>query len=354
MFAILRHYGLPQKLVQAIKTLYNNSTSRILYENQLSEEFKTHSGVLQGDILAPFLFIIVIDYVMRKSENENVGFLTHPREGSRKPEQRLNDLDYADDIALLESEQEKAQDQLESTIQAAGQVGLEINVEKTKQMIISPYYGPHRPLSVEGKAIEIVDDFKYLGSLVATTLKDIKTRKGQAWSAFWKLKNIWLADKIPISLKIRLFEASCLSVLLYGSETWIISQEIKKALNSFATNCYRIMLRLKRTDHIPNEQLYARVKQHSIYSKVIKRQLTWVGHMLRRDRQEPIRQYALYQPSERMGYSTQGRPITTYIKYISELLGQKGVRLTAAEIERMAQDRASWKRLVLDCSKAIT
>lgn len=95
MFAILRHYGIPEKLVFAIKSLYDNSTSKVYYENQLSNEFSTQSGVLQGDVLAPFLFVIVIDYIMRNSDE--AGFLTQPRESSRKPEQRLNDLDYADD-----------------------------------------------------------------------------------------------------------------------------------------------------------------------------------------------------------------------------------------------------------------
>ena len=59
---------------------------------------------------------------------------------------------------------------------------------------------------------------------------------------------------------------------------------------------------------------------------------------------------ALYQLPERLGYSNPGLLITTYTKYISS---PKGVTLSAAEIERMAQDRIAWKRLVLDCSKAI-
>ena len=104
MFAILRHYGIPEKIVHAIRTLYENSTSKVLVDGKTSAEFKTTTGVLQGDVLAPFLFIIVIDYVMRNSEG-SYGFVTHLKEITRtridKPDQKLNDLDYADDIALL-------------------------------------------------------------------------------------------------------------------------------------------------------------------------------------------------------------------------------------------------------------
>ena len=69
MFAILRHYGIPEKIVKAIRTIYEHSTSRVLVDEKLSEEFKTNTGVLQVDVLASFLFIIVIDYVMGNSED---------------------------------------------------------------------------------------------------------------------------------------------------------------------------------------------------------------------------------------------------------------------------------------------
>ena len=69
---------------------------------------------------------------MRNSEG-SYGFVTHLKEGTRtrthKPEQKLNDLDYADDIALLESAIERAQDQLDQTSAEASKVGLEINAD---------------------------------------------------------------------------------------------------------------------------------------------------------------------------------------------------------------------------------
>jgi hypothetical protein len=58
-FSILHHYGIPNKIVSAIRVLYDNSTSIVYVDGQQSEEFNITTGVLQGDVLAPFLFIII-------------------------------------------------------------------------------------------------------------------------------------------------------------------------------------------------------------------------------------------------------------------------------------------------------
>ena len=127
-------------------------------------------------------------------------------------------------------------------------------------MIIgAPLYGLHQTIKHNTEYIEVVQDFKYLGAMMASSAGDIKVRKGQAWGAFWKLKDIWKAKSISIQLKIRLFKASVLSILLYGSETWIINKQQKSMFDSFATSCYRIMLNVKRTDRITNEEIYNRV-----------------------------------------------------------------------------------------------
>ncbi|RXN36026.1 kinetochore Spc25 [Labeo rohita] len=138
MFEILHHYGIPDKLVRAIKTIYNNSKSAVLVEGGLTEEFEITTGVLQGDTLAPFLFIIVIDYVLKNAElnhatihgineGEN-GFVTQPRQCRRQPVTAIFDLDFADDLALLEGNLERAQSQLNEIAKQAEQVGLVVNL----------------------------------------------------------------------------------------------------------------------------------------------------------------------------------------------------------------------------------
>ena len=68
MFAILRHYGIPQEIANAIRVLYEHSNSRVYIGGQVAESFEITTGVLQGNVLAPFLFIIVIDYITKFSE----------------------------------------------------------------------------------------------------------------------------------------------------------------------------------------------------------------------------------------------------------------------------------------------
>ena len=106
---------------------------------------------------------------------------------------------------------------------------------------------------------------------MALSQKDIKIRKGQAWGAFWKMKQIWKANNISIHTKNRLFKSACLSILLYGCETWIITPEQKRELDSFVTSCYRIMLNIKRQEHVTNNELYARIKERPLSLTIIKR-----------------------------------------------------------------------------------
>ena len=81
MWKILRHYGVPRKIVSAISCMYEGSVSRVNLNGRLSHSFEVTTGVLQGDTLAPFLFIVVLDYVLKESESE-FGIKTHIHETS--------------------------------------------------------------------------------------------------------------------------------------------------------------------------------------------------------------------------------------------------------------------------------
>ena len=65
LFKILKIYGTPEILIISIQSLTSNSKAQIITPDVITETFFIQNGVLQGDNLAPFLFIIALDYATR-------------------------------------------------------------------------------------------------------------------------------------------------------------------------------------------------------------------------------------------------------------------------------------------------
>ena len=64
---ILRNYEIPKKIGNVTAVIYSSSKKRVRLGEKLIEAFHITTGVLQSDTLAPFLFIIVWDYILNKS-----------------------------------------------------------------------------------------------------------------------------------------------------------------------------------------------------------------------------------------------------------------------------------------------
>ena len=107
-----------------------------MVDGSISDPFDVTTGVLQGDVLAPFLFIIFVDYLLGKASGPLSGVVTCPCRSRRYPAKMLNDLDFTDDIALLESSMPRAQSKLTRTADAAAELGLVISAPKTEFMTI--------------------------------------------------------------------------------------------------------------------------------------------------------------------------------------------------------------------------
>lgn len=113
--------------------MYSGTRARVVTPDGKSEEFDILAGVMQGDTLAPFLFIIVLDYALKKAisgREQELGFTLTPRKSSRHPAVVLTDLDYADDISLLSDNMEQAQELLHRVELECTKVGLRINAVK--------------------------------------------------------------------------------------------------------------------------------------------------------------------------------------------------------------------------------
>ena len=174
------------------------------------------------DTLAPFLFIIVLDYAMRRAlgdgKEEELGFTVTPRKSRRHPKEVIADLDFADDIALLSDAVSQAQELLLRVETECARVGLGLNGPKTKYLMYNidahPPLVRHTPLVTRnGTTLEEKVDFKYLDSWVDETEKDVRVRKGLAWKALNDMDKVWTSDLNP-ELKKRFFVATVEYILI--------------------------------------------------------------------------------------------------------------------------------------------
>ena len=173
MEQILLAYGLPKKAVAAIMILYRNTKVKVRSPDGDTDYVDIVAGVLQGDMLAPYLFIICLDYVLRTSIDkikEN-GFKLTKGRSKRYPAKTITDGDYAGDIALLANTPVQDETLLHSLELAAAGIGLHVNAHKTEYMCFNQT-GDISTLN--GSPLKLVDKFTYLGSSVSST----ETSKG--------------------------------------------------------------------------------------------------------------------------------------------------------------------------------
>ena len=130
----------------------------------------------------------------------------------------LEDLDFADDIALLSHRHRDMQEKTNQLVTSAAKIGLKINVAKTKIMKINTR--ADEPITLDGISIEEVNNFVYLGSKITTdgdSEVDVQARISKVTGAYAALRNIWWSSKIRNHTKVRIFISNVLGVLLYGA-----------------------------------------------------------------------------------------------------------------------------------------
>ena len=241
MEQILLAYGLPEETVAAITILKRNTKVKVRSPDGDTEYFDIVAGVLQGDTLAPYLFIICLDYVLRTSIDNirEKGFVLTKKRSRRYPAKTITDADYADDIALLANTPNQAETLEHRLERAAAGIGLHVNAQKTEFMC----FNQKGDIStLDGTSLKLVDKFTYLGSNVSSTEKDIDTQLTKAWTAINRLSTIWksnLSDKMKRSF----FQAAVVSILLYGCTTWTLTKRLQKKLDGNYTKMLRAILK---------------------------------------------------------------------------------------------------------------
>ena len=125
--------------------LYKNTKVKVCSPDGNTDYFDIVASVLQGDILASYLFSICLDYVLRTSIDlmKDNGFKLTKERSRRYPTQIITDADYADDIALLVNTPTRAETLLHSLERATGCIGLHVNVDKCNTYALNEATSPH-------------------------------------------------------------------------------------------------------------------------------------------------------------------------------------------------------------------
>ena len=103
LWDIMKAYGIPAEIIRIVQLLYQESECAVLDSSQTSEWFKVETGVKQGCVMSGFLFLLAIDWIMcetTKQANTGIGW---------RFMYQLEDLDFADNIALISTTQHQMQ-----------------------------------------------------------------------------------------------------------------------------------------------------------------------------------------------------------------------------------------------------
>ena len=324
IFEALRKINVKEDYVQILENIYFNATARIHIDGMESEPFPIKRGVRQGDPISPKLFTAAIEDIFRKAE------LT---DGIDMDGETLTDLRFADDVALLTKTPQQIESQMNTLNNISKTVGLKMHKGKTKFMV---NYPNQDSLCIENEEIEKVEHYKYLGQttyLKETTKEEIKCRIRTGWGCFGRNREVFLDEKLPMSLRRQVFDQCVLPSMTYGCQTWSLSKGMGQKLRTAQRAMERKMLNLKIKDKVPYTEIRKRTRVQDIVQFVLKQKWKWAGHVARLDDNRWTQRVTEWQPRE--GRRSRGRQRK---RWRDDLVQLKGVTW-----RHDAQHRQRWR-----------
>ena len=379
LWKILEKFGVPEKIIFLLRSLHQNVCVKFSVCD-IEHSMNSIIGVKQGDILGPVLFTFHIAAIMMTWRKVNMGpvcifktkedfVMTGRSYRAYGDEFPLTDSEYADDTAALFDSRESLEVNAPLLLNHFLRFGMEVHKgnrpagkdSKTEILFCSKPPRMYKDPSTydvtdlsdidlgDGDYLPIVLQFLYLGSVISsdcTDTLDVRTRIEKAGNAFGALsENIFRSLIVSITAKSFVYQMIVLTILLYGSESWCLTEALMQELSCFHSRCMRAMCRVTRKHtrihRISNADLQKRLDLRPIKSYLTRRQLRWAGHVSRMSFDRlPRKMLSSWVRSKR----PRGAPQMTYGRTIKRLLKCANIEVDSWHI--LAADRLSWKKTI--------
>ena len=192
--------------------MYAGQEATVRTEYGTTDWFQKGKGVHKGCILSSRLFNLYAEYIMRNSG------LDDAQAGIKIAGRNINNLGYADNTTLMAESQEELKSLLMKVKEESEEVGLRLNIQKTKIMAS----GPITSWQIDGETVATLADFIFLGSKITADgdcSHEIKRRLFLGRKVMTSLDSILKSRDIILPTKVRVVKAMVFSVVMYGCES---------------------------------------------------------------------------------------------------------------------------------------
>ena len=345
LWQVLRVYGVGGKLLKGVQSFYNESRACVRSESGYSEWFDVKVGLRQGCVMSPWLFNVYMDGVVREVNMRVQGRGLEMIDGMGRG-WRMNQLLYADDTVLIDDSKENLQHLLSEFGRVCERRKLKVNVEKSKVMMCSRREDrANLNLSLNGKILEEVHSFKYLGATVSENGgvgSDVRERVNQGAKVIGAMKGVWKERALSTRVKRAMYEGIVVPTVLYGAETWGLNKKERKSLDVLEMRCLRSINGTTIRDRVRNEEVRRRTGVKLTLSQRVDRcTLRWFGHVERMNEERMAKKVYV---SAVNGRRDRGRPTRVWMDGVKDALNAREVTLEQARM--IVDDRDRWRDLV--------